>query len=205
MNTFDQIRSTSEINSMTYTVGNWASRTFPNATKETIIAHLREELDELEKADTPKEMAVEMADIILLTMHLAYRNMVLLGTITTNKFVVNKARIWKTEPEKEGHIKHIKDLKENISVSSVTGDPKYNIYEGKIINSSTGKPIPDNEPVFILRAQDKKSTDAILHYQRICDNFNQKDKVGDIMEKFIKYQLKDENSDRLKEPDTHDI
>ncbi len=44
-------------------------------------------------------------------------------------------------------------------------EPKYTVNaQGRIINRATGVAIPDDEPVFILRAKDKVAADAIRQY-----------------------------------------
>lgn len=46
-----------------------------------------------------------------------------------------------------------------------TQDPKYGISDdGKICNIATGKPIPDDEPIFILRAKDHSSVSLLETY-----------------------------------------
>lgn len=45
-------------------------------------------------------------------------------------------------------------------------EPKYTVSQkdGRIVNRATGKPIPDDEPVFILRAKDMLASAALLAY-----------------------------------------
>lgn len=43
-------------------------------------------------------------------------------------------------------------------------DPKHDIVDNRIVNRKTGEPIPDDEPIFILRARDPFSTSAIEAY-----------------------------------------
>ena len=57
----------------------------------------------------------------------------------------------------------------------ITQEPKYEAKNNKIINRATGEPIPDDEPIFILRGKDDFAIDALLAYlQRIrlggCDD-----------------------------------
>lgn len=49
-------------------------------------------------------------------------------------------------------------------------EPKYTVSskDGRIVNRSTGKPIPDDEPVFILRAKDAHAARAIQAYIDLC-------------------------------------
>lgn len=45
-------------------------------------------------------------------------------------------------------------------------EPKYTVSakDGRIVNRATGKPIPDSEPIFILRAKDVHATAALGAY-----------------------------------------
>ena len=45
-----------------------------------------------------------------------------------------------------------------------TQDPKYNIENGRLTSASTGQPIPDDEPIFILRAKDVHAVDTLMAY-----------------------------------------
>ena len=49
-----------------------------------------------------------------------------------------------------------------------TQDPKYGINkEGQICNIETGIPIPENEPVFMLRAKDILAAQVISYYENL--------------------------------------
>jgi len=76
---------------------------------------------------------------------------------------------------------------------------KYEIKEGRLVNKQTGVPIPDDEPVFILRAQDAHSTTAVLEYGVICGNTQIAIGVGEVLEQFKIWQKA--NPDKVKEPD----
>jgi len=80
-----------------------------------------------------------------------------------------------------------------------TQDPKYDIEDGKLVNSSTRKPIPDDEPIFILRAKDKNAVDAIEHYKTLCNNSEHRRSVAVRVWDFCGFSS--ENPDRMKEPD----
>ena len=43
-------------------------------------------------------------------------------------------------------------------------EPKYEIKGGKLVNRQSGEAIPDDEPVFILRARDKHAAPTLIHY-----------------------------------------
>lgn len=47
-------------------------------------------------------------------------------------------------------------------------DPKYDIIDGRIVNRHTGEAIPDDEPIFIFRARDKRAVPALLEYADLC-------------------------------------
>lgn len=49
-------------------------------------------------------------------------------------------------------------------------EPKYGIWGGRLYNRTSGDKIPDNEPVFIFRAKDRKAVAALHFYAGICDN-----------------------------------
>jgi len=58
-----------------------------------------------------------------------------------------------------------------------TQDPKYDIEidasspeTARLVNAATGKPIPDDEPIMIWRAQDKKAVGHIWNYADTCEN-----------------------------------
>ncbi|HAL45497.1 MAG: hypothetical protein A2Y12_08805 [Planctomycetes bacterium GWF2_42_9] len=76
---------------------------------------------------------------------------------------------------------------------------KYKIENNQIINIKTGVAIPDNEPVFILRAKDTNALSAIGEYYGICDNVEHSAAVGAVFRKFADWQ--DSNQEIVKEPD----
>ena len=43
-------------------------------------------------------------------------------------------------------------------------EPKYGIRNGRIVNRRTGEAIPDDEPVFVLRAKDRLAIRALTAY-----------------------------------------
>lgn len=50
-----------------------------------------------------------------------------------------------------------------------TNDPKYVVIDGKICNSCSKDPIPEDEPIFILRGKDRKALRALRNYCSTCD------------------------------------
>ena len=43
-------------------------------------------------------------------------------------------------------------------------EPKYKIENGRLVNRQSNEPIPDDEPVFILRARDIHAVDVLERY-----------------------------------------
>jgi hypothetical protein len=81
-----------------------------------------------------------------------------------------------------------------------TQDPKYGIKDNKIVNMKTGKPIPDNEPIFIFRAQDINASDVIHSYAEECSNAEH---VKDVLKRWQEfYNFSYNNEELMKEPDT---
>lgn len=80
-------------------------------------------------------------------------------------------------------------------------EPKYTVSskDGRIVNRSTGKPIPDDEPVFILRAKDPHAARAIQYYIDLCKNADHRAVAKSRLLDFIEFAAK--NPDRLREPD----
>lgn len=83
----------------------------------------------------------------------------------------------------------------------VTQEPKYTVRDGRIVTRATGKPIPDDEPVFVLRAKDRNAVYAIMHYRSLClgnpEHYQAVDsRVGDFL------QFAGEHPLRMKYPDT---
>jgi len=48
-----------------------------------------------------------------------------------------------------------------------TQDPKYVIIDGRLCNSKTKRPIPKNEPVFIVRAKDITAVRTLKYYGKL--------------------------------------
>lgn len=55
---------------------------------------------------------------------------------------------------------------------------KYKIEGGCLVNRSTNIPVPDDEPVFIFRAKDRKALAILVAYQAICDDLEQRAQVA---------------------------
>jgi len=46
---------------------------------------------------------------------------------------------------------------------------RWRIEDGKIVKVSNGQPIPDDEPIFILRARDRLAVAALSHYIELAE------------------------------------
>lgn len=79
---------------------------------------------------------------------------------------------------------------------------KYKIEDGRLINKHTNQPVPDDEPLFILRAQDRKALPALMAYIQIVDLLDHKASVMKSINDFRAFQEK--NPERMKEPDSTD-
>lgn len=82
-------------------------------------------------------------------------------------------------------------------------EPKYRAEGGRIFNRASGEQIPDDEPVFILRARDSTAVATLLHYymgHRACQNDAHADAVLRRVHDFHRF-IKD-HPERMKYPDT---
>ena len=73
-------------------------------------------------------------------------------------------------------------------------DPATGRQRTGIINRQTSQPIPDDEPVFIIRGQDKHAIATIKFYLGLCDHA-----AMAVADEFIAFQAN--NPDRVKDPD----
>ena len=79
-------------------------------------------------------------------------------------------------------------------------EPKYDVRDGRLINRNTGKPIPDDEPVFVLRAKDPRAMVALTAYYAAINDPAHGLAVAARIESFKAFALA--NPDKMKEPDT---
>lgn len=77
---------------------------------------------------------------------------------------------------------------------------KYDALDGKIVNRSTGKPIPDDEPIIIFRAKDLKSIPMLEFYKSTCNNAIHRDVIQGRIDDFSDFQ--EAHPERCKEPDS---
>lgn len=78
-------------------------------------------------------------------------------------------------------------------------EPKYGVNDqGRLVNRETGSVIPDDEPVFILRARDVHAVDTLEFYFQQCQVEGHKQVVSNRIQQF--YDFADKNPDRMREP-----
>lgn len=75
---------------------------------------------------------------------------------------------------------------------------KYKIENNQLVKRSTGVPVPDDMPCFILLAQDRKALAVLTAYSMILDNLDQKEAVTKCINDFREFLEK--HPDRVKEP-----
>jgi hypothetical protein len=78
-------------------------------------------------------------------------------------------------------------------------DGKFRLALVKISNDEV---IPEDEPVFILRARDIHALDTLMHYQAVCRagdcNEYQMEGIDFALKRFVVWQMK--NADKMKQP-----
>lgn len=79
-------------------------------------------------------------------------------------------------------------------------EPKYEIKGGKLVNRQSGEAIPDDEPVFILRARDVHAAGAIMNYATMVKNREHKEAANMRAAQFNNWRSL--HHDRMKEPDS---
>lgn len=77
-------------------------------------------------------------------------------------------------------------------------DRKFKFEDGRFVNRVSGEPIPDDEPVIIFRARDRKALDVLRYYRSICEDEHHRRAVTDRIDEFEAYER--EHPERLKEP-----
>lgn len=80
-------------------------------------------------------------------------------------------------------------------------EPKYVAVDGKIVNRASGLAIPDNEPVFILRARDVFAVQAISAYSAAVQHLPDHQAAVDCrIADFTMFRIR--HPELMKEPDT---
>lgn len=82
-----------------------------------------------------------------------------------------------------------------------TQDPKYGIQDSRLVNMTTGEPIPHEEPIFIFRAKDRKMLHALSAYLIVCDDTDHVEAIEQRMVAIEAWQAR--NPAKLKEPDSN--
>lgn len=78
-------------------------------------------------------------------------------------------------------------------------EPKYTTNaDGRLVNRETGSVIPDDEPVFILRARDIHAIPALKHYLSLCEVQGHQNVVESRINDFEQFKL--DHPDRMREP-----
>lgn len=80
-------------------------------------------------------------------------------------------------------------------------DGKFSIRAGQIVNTVSGEPIPEDEPLFLLRGRDHNALSAIDAYQDVCeDECNELHMAGiqQVREKFCQFAAY--HPERMKQP-----
>lgn len=82
-------------------------------------------------------------------------------------------------------------------------EPKYEARGGRIFNRASGEQIPDDEPVFILRARDTTALATLIHYYTQHINYQNMDHACAVFGRVKDFQqFQREHPERTKYPDT---
>lgn len=88
-------------------LGDWCDQTFPNSTPATILRHFKDEAKELLDA-TDAETDQEIADCIMLLLHLAHKRGISARDAIRDKFEICKRRKW-GPPDEHGVVRHVQE------------------------------------------------------------------------------------------------
>lgn len=82
---------------------------------------------------------------------------------------------------------------------NIEQEPKYDVtHDGKIVNRTSGRVIPDDEPIFILRARDIHAVAAMAYYAELCSIEKHVDVVNSRIADFERFA--ELHVDRMQEP-----
>lgn len=117
-------------------------------------------------------------------------------TESVDKFVGTELRgkyAYEKQPDQPGGI---------VFGLSQAQEPKYTTAtaSGRIVNRDTGKAIPDDEPVMIFRAQDKRAVPALWGYHDACVDLAHRAVIKARIADFERFA--EAHPERTKEPDT---
>lgn len=76
---------------------------------------------------------------------------------------------------------------------------KYKIKDNKLVKRDTEVPVPEDEPLFILRAKDRNALPALLAYLTICDILEHRQEVQKAVLDFKEFTRL--HPDKMSEPD----
>lgn len=82
------------------------------------------------------------------------------------------------------------------------GDGKYEARDGQIVKKTTGEPIPDDEPIFILRGRDRLAFHTLVHYLGLCikDGCTIYHIDGVVKALIAQAVWEEDNKDKMKQP-----
>jgi len=83
-------------------------------------------------------------------------------------------------------------------------DGKYHITEDRIVNTSTGAIIPEDEPLFLFRAKDALAISTLVAYKQMCINTDCKpEQIAGVEREINKFRnyFTNINSKNVKLPD----
>lgn len=121
------------LDEMQESIGTWGDETFPTSNADSVLSHLREEIEEFftvapTMPDNPQyDEAEEAADVFLLLLHFAHKKGFSLEAAADRKMEINRRRVWSTVAEPDGHFKHVE-----------TADPDLHRWEHE-----GGRPMPE--------------------------------------------------------------
>lgn len=79
-------------------------------------------------------------------------------------------------------------------------ETKYDVEAGRLVNRETRVPIPDHEPVFVLRAKDLKASAALIAYHAVCTDPNHRKAIAGRIDAFNAFAA--DHPEAMKEPDS---
>lgn len=121
------------------------------------------------------------------------------GESGNEEFLCERCREEITEKE-HNMLYNFGDPKFQISVVSLTVGERA-VPAARIVNRETGTPIPDDEPIFILRGKDVLAGPTIQHYMELAEEHSHAHalSVAERLEEFARFGQ--EHPERMKVPD----
>lgn len=81
-------------------------------------------------------------------------------------------------------------------------ESKFDAVDGKLVNRATGVAIPDDEPVFVLRAKDSRALQALWSYLNVCKDDYHRAAIRARIKQFTVFAAN--HPDRMQEPTTEE-